>query len=76
MNGGFDTAAKVFLVTSESIGRGDDQLGKLLMANFLRLLGESSLKPATMVFLNSGVRLVCEGSNALEHARKLEEQGI
>jgi intracellular sulfur oxidation DsrE/DsrF family protein len=46
------------------------------MANFLRLLGESLEKPATMIFLNSGVRLVCDGSKVLEHVRKLEEQRV
>jgi selenium metabolism protein YedF len=69
-------AAKLFLVTSESMGQGDEQLGRLLMANFLRLLGESREKPTTIVFMNSGVRLVCDGSNALEHAKKLEAQGV
>jgi len=67
---------KVFLITSDVMGRGEDELGGLLMANFLRLLGESSEKPATMVLLNSGVRLVCDGSNVLGHVRKLEEQGV
>jgi hypothetical protein len=62
-------ASKVLFITSSVMGRGDDQLGELLMANFLRLLGESQEKPATMVFLNSGVRLVCEGSSFLGHGR-------
>jgi intracellular sulfur oxidation DsrE/DsrF family protein len=29
-----------------------------------------------MIFLNSGVHLVCEGSSFLGHVRKLEEQGV
>ncbi|MFC2035620.1 sulfurtransferase-like selenium metabolism protein YedF [Chloroflexota bacterium] len=69
-------ASKLLLITSNVMGRGDDQLGGLLMANFLRLLGESQEKPATMIFFNSGVRLVCDGSNVLDHVRKLEEQGV
>lgn len=69
-------ASKVFLVTSDVMGKGDGKLGKLLIANFLRLLGESPEKPVTMIFLNSGVRLVCDGSNVLDHVRKLEEQGV
>ncbi len=69
-------ASKVLFITSSVMGRGDDQLGELLMAGFLRLLGESKDKPASMVFLNSGVRLVCEGSSFLEHLKKLEEQGV
>lgn len=69
-------SAKMFLINSEGIGQGNEQLGELLMANFLRLLGENPEKPKTMVFLNAGARLVCEGSNVLEHAKKLETQGV
>jgi selenium metabolism protein YedF len=68
--------SKTILIQSEVLGRGNDELGKLLMANFLRLLGESRDKPAALVFWNTGVRLVCEGSWALAHLKKLEEQGV
>lgn len=68
--------AKVLLVQSEVLGRGEEQLGSLLMANFLRLLGESEKKPDTLVFWNTGVRLVCEGSPVLDHLKQLEEQGV
>jgi len=68
--------SKVILIQSEVLGRGDDQLGMLLMANFLRLLGESREKPGTLIFWNAGVRLVCEGSRVLEHIKKLEGQGV
>lgn len=69
-------ASKVFLIQAEGLGRGDDQLGRLLMANFLRLLGESRDKPVSLVFWNTGVRLVCEGSGVLDHIVKLEKQGV
>lgn len=68
--------SKVILIQSEVMGRGDDELGKLLMDNFLRLLGESQEKPAALIFTNAGVRLVCEGSWALEHLKELEKQGV
>ena len=42
--------SKVLFITSDVMGRGEDKLGELLMASFLRLLGESPEKPATMVF--------------------------
>jgi len=67
---------KVFLVQGESLGRGEEQLGKILLANLLRLLGESEKKPETIIFVNAGVRLLCEGSAVLEHLTKLEQQGI
>jgi len=67
---------KIMLIQGESLGRGDERLGSLLMANFLRLLGESDKKPDSLIFWNSGVRLVCEGSQVLEYLKRLEIQGI
>ena len=67
---------KVFLIQSEGLGRGEEQLGLILMATFLRLMGESKEKPETIIFWNTGVRLLCEGSRVLEHLKKLEEQGV
>src|SRR4030042_6045560 len=69
-------SSKVILIQSEVLGRGDDDLGMMLMANFLRLLGESKDKPKSLLFWNTGVRLVAEGSWALTHLKKLEEQGV
>jgi selenium metabolism protein YedF len=69
-------SSKTFLIQSEGLGRGDDNLGALLMANFLRLLGENQDKPKTIVFWNAGVRLLCEGSKVLGHVKKLESQGV
>ena len=68
--------SKVFLIQSEEIGRGDSRLGSMLMANFLRLLGEGEDKPSSLVFSNTGVRLVCEGSQVLDHLKRLEKQGV
>ena len=68
--------SKVILIQSEGLGTGNDELGEILMSNFLRLLGESQEKPQALVFWNTGVRLVCEGSWALEHLQELEGQGV
>ena len=68
--------SKVILIQSEVLGRGDDELGMNLMSNFLRLLEESEEKPAQMIFWNTGVRLLCEGSWALGHVKALAGQGI
>ena len=68
--------SKVILIQSEGLGKGDDQLGVMLMANFLRLLGESKEKPETLIFWNAGVRLVCEDSYILGHLKRLEDQGV
>jgi len=67
---------KIFLVQSEGLGRGDERLGSMIMANFLRLLSESENKPSSLLFWNKGVRLVCEGSKVLDYLKRLEEQGV
>lgn len=68
--------SKTILIQSEGLGWGNDELGEILMSNFLRLLAESREKPAKLIFWNTGVRLVCEGSWALEHIKELEKQGV
>ena len=68
--------AKVILVQSDTLGRGEEQLGSILMANFLRLIGESNEKPGTLIFWNTGVRLVCEGSKVLDHIKRIAEAGV
>ncbi len=68
--------SKHILIQSEGLGRGNDKLGSILMANFLRLLAEKEEKPKTIIFWNSGVNLVCEGSKVLEHIKRLESAGV
>jgi selenium metabolism protein YedF len=69
-------AGKTILITSEVLGRGNDELGMTLMSKFLGTLVENKEKPARLVFWNTGVKLVAEGSWALEHLKKLEHQGV
>ena len=69
-------AAKTILIQSEVLGRGNDELGMTLMSNFLRLLVENPEKPAALVFWNTGVKLVCQGSWALAHLKKLADFGV
>ena len=67
---------KVIIIQSEVIGMGDEQLGSLLVANFLRLLGGNKDKPSSLIFWNTGVRLTCEGSKVIGFLKELEEQGV
>lgn len=69
-------AQKVIVIQGEGLGRGDEKLGSLLIANFLRLLTDSQAKPKSIIFWNAGVRLLCEGSPVLEYLKILEEQGV
>jgi len=69
-------APKTIIIQGESLGRGDETLGKILTANFLRVLGDSKEKPEAIILWNAGVRLACEGSEMLEHLKHLEQQGV
>jgi len=56
---------KIILIKSDGIGRGNDELRKLLIANFLRMLAERPEVPRALFFLNDGVRLTCSDSPVL-----------
>lgn len=66
----------VFLITSDRLGDGPDELGRLLMKNLLHSLLEAGDLPSRMLFMNSGVRLTTEGSDVLEALDKLAGMGV
>ncbi|MBD3307528.1 sulfurtransferase-like selenium metabolism protein YedF [candidate division KSB3 bacterium] len=66
----------VLLVPDALMGRGDPELGGILIRAFFHTLGEVQPLPDTIIFLNSGVKLVIEGSNVLEDLQHLSNQGI
>ncbi|NMB73847.1 MAG: sulfurtransferase-like selenium metabolism protein YedF [Myxococcales bacterium] len=66
----------VLFVPSDCFGRGPEELGERLMGAFFHTLRDVEPKPATIVFMNTGVKLVVEGSRALEDIRALADSGI
>lgn len=66
----------VFMLTSDRLGDGPEELGRLLMKNFLFSLLESRNLPQRMLFLNTGVKLTSEGSDVLEALEKLAGMGV
>lgn len=67
----------VVLVASEFLGRGElPQLGSLLIQSFLHTLNGLFAKPETVIFINSGVKLVGAGSPVVEDLKKLKEDGV
>lgn len=71
-----DTPSTVLVIRSEVMGRGDDELGGILVRTFFHTLSEVEPLPATIVFYNSGVKLTVEGSPVLDDLRALQEQGV
>ena len=66
----------VVLIPCDSMGRGDDELGGILIRSFLHTLNEVEPLPDTMIFVNAGVKLTVEGSPALEDLAGLERRGV
>ena len=64
------------MVTTDQIGHGDDTLGSKLMAAFLKTLKEMGDELWRLVFLNNGVKLTIESSQALPTLKELEGDGI
>ncbi len=68
--------AKRIMILSDRYGSGDDELGRLLMRNFLYALAREEQRPAAVMLANGGVRLACEGSESLDDLRLLAEHGV
>ena len=66
----------VVAVDSETMGRGSDELGKLLMKSFVFAVTQLPKLPKTMLFYNGGAKLTVEGSASLEDIKGLEERGV
>lgn len=66
----------VLVIPSEIMGRGDEELGNILIRGFFHTLGEVELLPDKIIFFNSGVKLVIENSPVLEDLQALTARGV
>jgi len=66
----------VLVVSADVMGRGEAELGGILIRSFFHALGEAETRPQTLVFYNTGVKLACEGSLILADLRALQDEGI
>jgi selenium metabolism protein YedF len=66
----------VFVIASDTMGRGNDELGAVLMKVFIHTSTELQTGPHVMIFYNAGVKLTSEGSDVLDDLKKLEEKGV
>jgi selenium metabolism protein YedF len=64
------------LITRDTLGEGDRELGEVLMKGYIYTLTEATKTPRRLLFLNGGVKLTVEGSLVIDHLRKLEEKGV
>lgn len=66
----------VLLIASDRMGNGSDELGRLLLKNFIITLLEIQNMPEKIFFVNSGVLLTSEGSELLEPLCRLAAAGV
>lgn len=66
----------VVAITSDKMGDGDDDLGHLLMGNFIKALKDLDKLPGKILFYNKGVTLVTKDSPLIEDLRDLEKMGV
>ena len=65
-----------FAFTHSGMGHGSDELGRILIQACINALPSIEPRPSTLVFYNSAVHLVCEGSPVLPTLEKLEQAGV
>jgi selenium metabolism protein YedF len=66
----------VVLVTADSMGRGEEELGRMLIKGFVFSLSQLDPLPEAVIFLNGGARLTTEGANTVPDLKTLEEKGV
>ena len=69
-------ATTVVLVAAATMGSGNDELGRILLRNFLLTLPELEIPPAAIYFINDGVKLVVRDADTVEILQKLADLGI
>ena len=74
--GGPADVSTVVVVSSSEMGRGDEELGKVLLRNYLHTLVELTPQPDVVIFFNNGVKMAVEGSQALDDLRALADRGV
>jgi selenium metabolism protein YedF len=69
------TGKTVVFIGSDIMGAGSDELGRLLLRNFLFTMSEQNTVPDLLLFVNTGVKLTVSGSEVLEALERLANKG-
>lgn len=71
-----DVKKTLVLLATDSLGRGDEELGRKIVINFIRTMKEMGGDLWRLVLLNGGVKLAVEGSEALPQLQELAREGL
>jgi len=71
-----DKKRVVVLIKSDRLGIGSDELGTILIRNFIKNLKTTEIKPIAMLFLNAGINLTTNPSPMIDDLKELESNGV
>jgi selenium metabolism protein YedF len=71
-----DQNTLVFVISSDRMGRGDDELGYVLIRSFIHTLLTLNPLPDTIIFYNTGVKLAARDSEVIDDLKQLEKAGV
>ena len=71
-----DLTSIVIAISGDHMGKGNNELGAILMKSFIHSLVEIRKTPDTMLFFNTGVWLIVKKSDVIEDLKKLESMGV
>ncbi|MFV0362282.1 MAG: sulfurtransferase-like selenium metabolism protein YedF [Suipraeoptans sp.] len=66
----------IVVINSNIMGRGNDELGGVLIKGFIYAVSQLDVLPSQMIFYNGGATLTCEGSDSLEDLQYMESKGV
>ena len=66
----------IYVISSDSMGRGSDQLGWALLQTYVQTIKDVEPLPSKVVLYNGGVKLVTTESGALDALRELQGKGV
>ena len=66
----------IIQITNDGMGKGDPALQHKLIVKYLELIQMNDNLPNAIMFYTDGVKMVVEGSPALEQLRALESKGV
>jgi len=72
----FEKGNFIIVISSDKMGEGDDELGLLLMTNFIKAIKDMDKLPQKIILYNKGVTLAANYSPHIEHLMDLEKMGV
>jgi selenium metabolism protein YedF len=75
-NGPGQRGSFIIVFSANTMGRGNDELGGVLIRTFIHTICEQENKPQMIIFYNTGVQLTVQDSAVLDDLKQLAEGGV